>query len=57
MKGVNELFLNEETVKEALQEYFDKRTNYEGQFTVTLIEQVSNNEFFRVVTSTKDNND
>lgn len=37
MRGNNKLTLNHHTVIEALQEYFDRRTNAEGRFEVTSI--------------------
>lgn len=38
MKGINILRLNNSTICEALQEYFDKRTTVVGRFKVKAIE-------------------
>lgn len=53
MKGSNTLRLNEATLIEALQEYFDKRTISPHQFQVTDVSWVSQERVFSVCTNEK----
>lgn len=47
MKGTNEIHVNQATMIEALQEYFDER--YEPSIEVTTVRAAQNNEYVVVV--------
>lgn len=57
MQGKNQMTLNEATVKEALQEYFDKRTVEMARFEITEVKgglSVGKDNTFRVTTSDRE---